>query len=311
MDFSGQIVVGHDESPESGKAVRWAAQLARASEKKLTVAHAWIFPMLTKQLGPVEGLGESGLHKSALKTLEHGSTLAEESAPGVEVGTALITGHGRTVLSHASKTADLLAVGSRGLGGFFGMLLGSVSLDLITHAGCPVAVIRDADVESGPVLVGVDGSDAGLEAVDTAARLARAWNTELRIVHARRVIHARTASSEDEAQAIVDAAVARARGGRAGGDASDAMATGASDAPGDDITITGDVIDGRSVARVLLAEAQSARIVVVGFQGEGRRRFGSNAHAIMHHAPGNAVICRHIHIPVDGEDATPQVIAEG
>ncbi|GAA4283185.1 universal stress protein [Brevibacterium daeguense] len=293
MDFSGQIVVGHDDSAESATAVRWAAQLAKASGKELTIVHAWIWPLLTENLGPVDGVADSGLRNAAKDLLRRAAELAEVAAPGVAVNTALITGQGRTVLSHVSESADLLVVGSRGLGGFLGMLLGSVSLDLISHAGCPVVVIRAEDKPAQPVLVGVDGSEAGLDAVDTGVRLAQAWNAPLEIVHVRRAISARSAQTEEDAQQVLDAGVARAR------------------EHGGDIEVTSRLIESRTVPRALLEAAQDARIIVLGYQGTGRRRLGSTAHAVVHHAPGNAAIIRHVHVPIDTDEPKPEIVEEG
>jgi nucleotide-binding universal stress UspA family protein len=63
-------------------------------------------------------------------------------AAGVEVRTSVEEGHPAEVLIERSKEADLLVVGSRGHGGFAGMLLGSVSHHLVAHASCPVVVLR-------------------------------------------------------------------------------------------------------------------------------------------------------------------------
>ncbi|MFW6599776.1 universal stress protein [Propionibacteriaceae bacterium Y2011] len=275
MDFSNKIAVGHDGSEESFLAVRWAAGVAAAADQELAVVHGWIWPQLTKQLGPVEGIPDSGLRSAADDLLREGVEAAREVAPEVRVGTALITGEGRTALGHVSRTADLVVVGHRGLGGFLGMLLGSVSLDLITHAGCPVAIIRTADAGTGDVVVGVDGSEAGLAAVGTAVRLAGTWRAPLRVVHVRRVINSRTAASDDEARDVLDQGVARAR------------ELGLTE-------VTGELVDHRSVSQGLLDAAGRARIIVVGIEGAGRRGFGSNAHAVMHHTTGNAVVTRYV-----------------
>nr|WP_272902362.1 universal stress protein [Brevibacterium daeguense] len=164
---------------------------------------------------------------------------------------------------------------------------------MISHAGCPVVVIRAEDKPAQPVLVGVDGSEAGLDAVDTGVRLAQAWNAPLEIVHVRRAISARSAQTEEDAQQVLDAGVARAR------------------EHGGDIEVTSRLIESRTVPRALLEAAQDARIIVLGYQGTGRRRLGSTAHAVVHHAPGNAAIIRHVHVPIDTDEPKPEIVEEG
>lgn len=294
MDFTGKIVVGHDDSDASRTAVRYAARLAEQAGVELRIVHAFIWPLLGRSVDPVDGVAGSGLRNQALAILRSAAEEARAAAPGVQVGTSLVTGHARVVLGEASRTARLLVVGHRGLGGFLGMLLGSVSLSLVTHAGCPVLVVRGEEEPEGPILVGVDRSEVSLATVSSAVRLARIRRAPLRIVHVRRVIDGSSETSREDAQAIVDAAVAHACS-ELGADSG--------------LEVVGEVIEDRTVPRGLLAAAQEARIIAVGYHGEGKRRFGSTAHAIMHHAPGNAAICRYDHVPVE-TDESPEVIDE-
>ena len=60
MDFSDTIIVGYDGSDQSAMALRWAARLAKSGRKPLAIIHAWIFPLVTKDLGPVKGVSGSG-----------------------------------------------------------------------------------------------------------------------------------------------------------------------------------------------------------------------------------------------------------
>jgi nucleotide-binding universal stress UspA family protein len=68
---------------------------------------------------------------------------------GLDVTTEAVEGQAAAVLLHAARDADLLVVGSRGLGGFRGLLLGSVSQQCVDHAPCPVVVVRQMHAEAG------------------------------------------------------------------------------------------------------------------------------------------------------------------
>lgn len=274
MDFSDTIIVGYDGSDQSAMALRWAARLAKSGKKPLAIIHAWIFPLVTKDLGPVKGVSGSGHRNVAEQLLREAAGIAEETAPGVEVRTELITGNPRAVLERASQTALLMVVGNRGLGGFLGMLLGSVSLGLITHAGCPVIVVREAEAPHGPVLVGVDGSEASLEAVDTGVRLARALGEGLTLLHVRGTVDGHVVEG-DGAERILDEATARAH------------------ASAPDLAVTAQVEEGSSVPDGLLRASAEVGMLVLGYQGRHGRLFGSTAHAVVHHAQCTTVICRH------------------
>jgi len=78
--------------------------------------------------------------------------------------------HPGPALVTASETAGLVVVGARGMGGFRGLLLGSVSRHVLHNSKCPVAVVRDVAVQPGPILVGVDGSETSARALEWAAQ---------------------------------------------------------------------------------------------------------------------------------------------
>ena len=80
--------------------------------------------------------------RDALDLLEKFVTDLDARTPPVDVHTSVEQGNPAEVLIKRSKEADLLVVGSRGHGGFSGMLLGSVSHHLVAHAECPVVVVR-------------------------------------------------------------------------------------------------------------------------------------------------------------------------
>ncbi|PWH07328.1 universal stress protein [Brachybacterium endophyticum] len=274
MDFSDRIIVGYDGSDQSAMALRWAARLAAAGDRELAIIHAWVYPLITKDLGPTKGISGSGHRNVALKLLEDALAIAEQAAPGVRARTVLITGRPRTVLEAASRTALLMVVGSRGLGGFFGMLLGSVSLGLITHAGCPVIVVRENEEPHGPVVVGVDGSEPSLDAIDAGVRIAQALGEGPELLHVRRTVEGQVLEG-DGAERIVEEATARAH-------ASDPQ-----------LEVTSRMVEEGNEADALLRASAEAGILVLGYQGSDRRRFGSTVHAVVHHAQCTTVVCRH------------------
>src|SRR6478609_8784282 len=79
------VAVGYDGSESSQLAVRWAAEYAAAHDLPVRVVHAWVWPMFTKDLGPVKGVAGSGLRHSAETILAEGVGLAHGVDPGLAV----------------------------------------------------------------------------------------------------------------------------------------------------------------------------------------------------------------------------------
>ena len=137
------VVVGVDGSEQSKSALGWAARYARATSAPLRVVIAWYLPNNYDWSVPLPDPWDP--ESDARKVLE--DEMAEvlgAAAPDLELSTSVVEGHPAQVLTEASKQASLVVVGSRGRGQFSGMLLGSVSGFLTTHARCPVVVMRGA-----------------------------------------------------------------------------------------------------------------------------------------------------------------------
>jgi nucleotide-binding universal stress UspA family protein len=139
------IVVGVDGSDTSRAALHWAHDEAAHHAASLTVVTAWHLPTLplSPRLGslPEEGY-ESQPKRNALAVLERLVAGLETRDPAVDVRSSLVEGNPAKVLIDRSTECDLLVVGSRGLEGFHGMLLGSVSQHVVAHAQCPVVVVK-------------------------------------------------------------------------------------------------------------------------------------------------------------------------
>jgi nucleotide-binding universal stress UspA family protein len=133
-----RVVVGVDGSDTSQRALGWALDEARVGQATVEVVHAWRPPLLSVPTladfyGPFEDLARS--------VVETAVERADVSGLHVPVRTTVRVGSGGSVLVDAAKEADLLVVGSRGLGGFTGLLLGSVSYQVTHHASCPTVVV--------------------------------------------------------------------------------------------------------------------------------------------------------------------------
>lgn len=134
----GIVIVGVDGSDTSKQALRWAARLAPALNCSIEVITAWEFPVIVTMAGGGVLPGTWVPEDDAKEVLR--STVSEV-LPGTEVKSLVVEGHPANVLLEASKDAEMIIIGSRGLGGFRGALLGSVSSAVSQHAKCPVLVI--------------------------------------------------------------------------------------------------------------------------------------------------------------------------
>jgi nucleotide-binding universal stress UspA family protein len=133
----GRIVVGTDGSSQSAAALRWAANQASLTGSELELVTAWQYPVTYGF--PV--LPDVDMEQNARAAQDESVNLSGVSLPDGTQRT-LGKGHPAAVLLEAAKGAELLVVGSRGHGGFAGMLLGSVSEQVVAHSGCPVVVVH-------------------------------------------------------------------------------------------------------------------------------------------------------------------------
>jgi nucleotide-binding universal stress UspA family protein len=142
------VVVGIDGSDEAEAALRWAASQAELTGAELRVVTAWHVPAMAYGSGspiPVD----TGFERASQEVLDRAVKEVHNLHAGVAVSTRIVQGPSAPVLLEAATGAALLVVGSRGHGAFAGMLLGSVSEHCVTHADCPVVVVR-AKKEGGP-----------------------------------------------------------------------------------------------------------------------------------------------------------------
>lgn len=133
-----RIVVGVDGSSASIDALKWAIRQSSLTGATVEAVISWQFPMAYGGYPGGAGVDWPANAQTVLDT-------AVDEAVGSQadqISRQVVRGHPAQVLLDAAAGADLLVVGSRGHGGFAGMLLGSVSEHVAAHAPCPVLVIR-------------------------------------------------------------------------------------------------------------------------------------------------------------------------
>jgi nucleotide-binding universal stress UspA family protein len=298
------VAVGYDGSEAAQQSIRWAAEYAATLHSPLRVVHAWVWPVFTKNLGPVKGVEGSGLRHSAETILAEGVELARAAyrplpggAPGASAGMkaavpaeagadadavanvdgVMDAGLPAQVLRSAARDARLLVIGSRGMGGVLGQLAGSVCLDLAGSSPCPLIVIRRSRSPGQPVVVGIDGTSRSSAALAGAVQLATTLGTGLQLIH---IDQSRGGDREEHGrhtpghgQEVLDRALAEAR----------------QLAP--DLDVSASLVHGRAASKELLAAAADADVLVIGTHNrEGGP--GNTVSAVLHKARCNVLITR-------------------
>jgi nucleotide-binding universal stress UspA family protein len=182
--FDGRVVVGMDGSESAMRAAKWGAREARLRGRGLTLAHAVLPTVIDGGFGlgipPRLDLIDE-LRRVA--TTELTDIAAHLNCPDVDIHVGVSSPSG--LLLTASETASMIVLGSRGHGGFHDLLLGSVCNQVSAHADCPVIVIRDEPHDDAhEIVVGIDGSEHSIAALDFAFDEASRHGWEIVAVHA-------------------------------------------------------------------------------------------------------------------------------
>ncbi|MFI9012294.1 universal stress protein [Actinosynnema sp. NPDC053489] len=177
------IVVGVDGSRSASRAVRWAAAEAARHRAPLRLLHAYLVPQRGYPAAVLTGREvREAFEEQGRRWLEAAADDVRDLVP--DVGTSVVREQPAAALVAASRDARLVVVGSQGLGGLLGLVVGSVAVSVAEHGRCPVVVVRDRQPDAGPpdtgpVVLGVDGSPAGEAAVGFAFRAASARGAAL------------------------------------------------------------------------------------------------------------------------------------
>jgi nucleotide-binding universal stress UspA family protein len=182
--MAGRIVVGVDGSPSAAAAVEWAADEATRKRARLRIVHVWEpwsydFPFKAAPRF------ESSLPAYWTGALAATVDWVHDHAPGLEVSAALVTGAVSERLTTESEDADELILGSKGLGGFAGLVLGSVGRSVAGHAPGPVIVVRRfTPTRYGEIVVGFEGSELSEAALEFALQQARLREARVHVLYA-------------------------------------------------------------------------------------------------------------------------------
>ena len=142
LDHSGGILVGHDGSPASAEAVRWAARLAERLGCSLHVVRTWSISSAPRPATAEPGYVPPMADFEAAVADRLRKDVAGLGLPdGLTVECHTLHGSAGRRLLEASKGAEMLVLGSRGAGGFRGLGFGSTADQVVSHAVSPVVVV--------------------------------------------------------------------------------------------------------------------------------------------------------------------------
>jgi nucleotide-binding universal stress UspA family protein len=286
-----RIVVGVDGSPASKLALRWAADEAIIRGVGLDIIHAW---RTHHSMYPDGGhVDPAPFELEARAVLDDAvASLSGLAAAPSDVRALLAEDDAATALLREAADAALLVLGSRGRGGFAGLLLGSVSQRCVDHAPCPLAVITSTwdGTTQRRVVVGVDGSDASYGALHWAIAEAARREAQLDVVNAYGfhqypspygpTVAVDPGQLEKSSKSMLEEMVAGAFGRSGPTAAVELISASLTPAP------------------ALLESAKGADLLVVGSRGRGTFRglmLGSVSQQCVHHAPCPVVVvgCAH------------------
>ncbi|MFD5419082.1 universal stress protein [Streptomyces sp. NPDC127069] len=306
--MSRTVVVGLDGSPASLAAAEWAAHEARLRRLPLKLLHAvehWAPPYgyasLAGTSAPVPASTEYWGERIPQDVFQQ----LTERHPGLEMTTEQVDGQPVTVLTDAAQEAEVLVLGSRGLGAMTGFLVGSVSQAVLAHAERPVVIVRTGSGTDSahlptpdgsgpqegayrPVVLGLDLARPCDELLEYAFDAAAARRAPLRVVHGW---------SMPPAYGFDPALIAP--------EVRDGIAAGAATALGDalrpwrgkypEVRVGEECAVGRAAGHLVAASANASLMVV------GRRvrrsaigtHLGPVAHAVLHHSTAPVAVVPH------------------
>ncbi len=281
--MSRAVLAGIDGSADGVAAAYYAAELAERHDAPLRLVH--VFESFFSGYGPVMVAGayaiaEDQVRQSAEEQLESIAAQIRAAHPGLDVQAQLHDGMVAATLIDLSVDADVTVVGSRGRGGFAGLLLGSVSAQVAAHGHGPVVVVRPAPDADGPIVVGYDGSEPAQGALAYGVREALAQKKPLVVANVYweepwGFHHAPAEDPHVTAQRKAEALIA------------DGLELYVDEHP--DLVVETRLLHSLSAEYSLTEESALASLTVVGCRGRGGFAgllLGSVSRTLIHHAAG-------------------------
>jgi nucleotide-binding universal stress UspA family protein len=273
------VVVGVDGSDDALKAVRWSAAEAVIRHRPLSIVHCSL--LVDTVYYPAHRQPEviHELNRRAEGVLARAATEARAVAPHLEVTTTARAVLAIPGLLTASQEAEIVILGARGVSAFKQLVLGSTSRTVAARATCPVVIVGAAPTAAHRrIVVGVDGSDISLSAVEFAFEEASWRDAVLVTVHAcgfPHELHDLSGTLREHLQALdVDDRLA----------VQETLAGRHELHP--DVKVEELFVHDQPTA-ALVALSESSDLVVVGSQGRSATKsllLGSVAHAVLRHA---------------------------
>ncbi|QES47070.1 universal stress protein UspA [Streptomyces venezuelae] len=281
------VIVGVDGSEESLAAVAWAAQEAALRDVALDLLHV--------ETGPETPEGRSSPQPNRSAALLHDAAeLARRHQPSVEVSTRSVRGRPPEVLTHAADEAELTVLGSRGLGGISGYLIGSVSLAVVGRARHPVVLVRTPADGTGDAPA-AGGIVAGVDLAHISDRLLGfAFTEAARRGGALHIVHCWSLPPVYVYGGVMDPHIGDELGEHAAHRLTELLQPWQKTYSG--VSVTHEVVTGSPGLR-LVSAAQGAALLVVGRRSRKvplGPHIGHVAHAVIHHSPAPVAL-----VPLD------------
>ncbi|GHC74693.1 universal stress protein [Nocardiopsis terrae] len=289
------VVVAVNGSPESGRALDWAAEDARRRGLRLRVVYAFDWP---NYHSVPRGLPGFDVHEFARRVVDEARERALEQVPGLSVEAVHVTADPEPVLLSESQKAHTLVLGAHRMTAMDAVLPDSTALELLVSASCPVVVVPDREPgpATGRVIVGADGSATARTAAEWAFSEAELRGAALRAVTVRReapwwrfgALEEPTWTRPDDDGETEESA--------AEGSARQALAESVADARARHPQVrVEEVVRVGHPVEVLCAEARDCDLMVVGSHGRGGfagMLLGSVSRNVISHSPCPVVVVR-------------------